>query len=134
MQQFENWNELVGSYEKRLRKFDYEMLFFSFVDITKRWVFGELEKTIHSKTTAGNVILPEILRHAVLSRADYMLMLHNHIDEDAEPSSNDIQLTAALYFAGNLIQIPLVDSIITSNVSDSFSFDGNGMLNICGVE
>lgn len=59
----------------------------------------------------------EIYKAAILNSARGIIVAHNHPTGDPSPSDNDRELTKRLYFAGNLIGIDLVDSLIIGSES-----------------
>ena len=71
--------------------------------------------------------IDEILRKAILNKASYILVAHNHPSGNPSPSKADIDLTKRLFSAAQLISIPLIDHIIISK-NDYFSFKNNDML------
>ncbi|MCR5836871.1 MAG: JAB domain-containing protein [Lachnospiraceae bacterium] len=65
----------------------------------------------------------DILKSAILSNANFMMVLHNHPSGDLTPSKDDIMTTNRLIDAGNIIGIPLLDHIIIGHNKDQiFSF------------
>ena len=71
--------------------------------------------------------IDEILRKAILIKASYLIVAHNHPSDDVTPSNADIELTKRLQRACNLVSIPLIDHIIVGK-SSYFSFKNHGML------
>lgn len=45
----------------------------------------------------------EVFRHAVLCNARGVLMVHNHILRDCEPSENDLSITRRIQKAGEIL-------------------------------
>lgn len=128
---FKSYNDVIRSYSLYLNSLDYEELIILYLDLTKRWVLNEFKNTIYSKIESGSVDITTILRKAIMSKGNYMVMLHNHINEDPTPSENDKNLVTALYLSGNLINIPLLDSYITTNLSnDIFSMKENKIIRL----
>ena len=76
---------------------------------------------------AAAIGIDEILRKAILVKASYLLVAHNHPSDNVTPSKADIELTEKLSRACNLISIPLVDHIIVGK-SSYFSFKNHCML------
>lgn len=64
----------------------------------------------------------EILKSAVLSNAYAIIMMHNHVSKDPEPSKEDIRMTNRMIKLCNLINIPLLDHIIVTRNLEFFSF------------
>ena len=76
---------------------------------------------------SANVSIDEILRKALLVKANSILVAHNHPSDVSEPSGADIDLTDKLSRACRLMSIPLIDHIIVSK-SSYFSFKNHCML------
>lgn len=128
---FKSYDDIIQTYSLYLNGLDYEELIILYLDLSKRWVLGEFKNTIYSKIECGSIDITKILRNAILSKGNYMVMLHNHINEDPTPSNNDKNLVTALYLAGNLIEVPLLDSYITTSLSDDvFSMKENKIIQI----
>ena len=70
----------------------------------------------------------EILKSAVLSNAYAMIMMHNHVNKDVEPSKEDIKITNRMIKVCNLINIPLLDHVIVTRDLEFFSFRENDKL------
>jgi len=69
---------------------------------------------VHRGTASScTVSLAEIVRTALLCKnATRFAIVHNHPTGDTTPSPADVKLTKALTKAGNLLDLPLMDSII----------------------
>lgn len=63
------------------------------------------------------VSIKEILNYAIVNRASGIIIMHNHPSGTLMPSSADNELTARLSEAAKLIEIPLLDHIITCGKS-----------------
>ena len=70
----------------------------------------------------------EIFKSAILSNASRMLLIHNHPSGVLTPSNEDIQTTARIQEAGELMGIPLVDHIIVAKGQEYYSFKEKGVL------
>lgn len=64
----------------------------------------------------------EILKTAILSNANSMLLIHNHPSGSLAPSDIDIQTTIRLQEVGALMGIPVVDHIIIGRGQEYYSF------------
>ena len=84
-------------------------------------------KMYKGNRNASIVGIDAILRKAILLKASYFIVAHNHPSDKIEPSRNDIELTSKLLSASNMVGIPLLDHIIIGK-SDYFSFKNNSML------
>lgn len=76
---------------------------------------------------AANVAVDEIIRKALLHKASYLLVAHNHPSDNVQPSQADIDLTVKLAEACKMMGIPLLDHIIVGK-TDYFSFKNHDML------
>ena len=54
----------------------------------------------------------EIFKHAVMSNAAGILLVHNHPSGDPAPSRADLDFTRRVSQAGDILGIPLIDHII----------------------
>jgi DNA repair protein RadC len=54
----------------------------------------------------------EVLRLALLAAAHSIIVVHNHPSGDPQPSRQDMEVTAQLKEAGDVVGIPLLDHII----------------------
>jgi DNA repair protein RadC len=61
----------------------------------------------------------EVFRHALLSNASSIILVHNHPSGDCEPSSQDRSVTDRLKRVGELLGITVIDHLI-------FGVDDNG--------
>ena len=84
-------------------------------------------KMYKGNKNASTVGIDAILRNAILLKASYFIVAHNHPSDNIQPSDNDIEMTNKLHSASKMIGIPLLDHIIVGK-SDYFSFSNNSML------
>ena len=63
----------------------------------------------------------EVLKNAILSNAESIILIHNHVSGDPEPSNADFECTKRLYQAGKLLGIPVLDHIIIGDEERSVS-------------
>ena len=59
----------------------------------------------------------EVFREAVLANAGHVVAFHNHPSGDPRPSPEDLDLTARLASAGDLLGIPLVDHLVLADTN-----------------
>lgn len=85
------------------------------------------EKLYQGNRTSSSVGVDTIMRKAILYKASYLLVAHNHPSDRAEPSDADIDLTEKLYQSARMLGIPLLDHIIIGKTS-YFSFRNQSML------
>ncbi len=57
----------------------------------------------------------EVFRQAIRAAATSIILCHNHPSGNVIPSKQDIETTKALYEAGELLGIPIIDHIIVSS-------------------
>lgn len=69
--------------------------------------------TVYIGTINSSVVrIAEVMRPAIKESAASFLVAHNHPSGDPAPSPEDVRVTQALYEAGQLFNIELVDHII----------------------
>lgn len=85
------------------------------------------EPVVVSRGTADKTFLHprEIFRQAIRLGAVSVIVAHNHPSGDATPSDEDIEETARLVEAGNLVGIPLDDHLVIGR--------GNAYISIFGA-
>lgn len=67
-------------------------------------------------TVSGSLVHPrEIFKAAVLSNASGIFLAHNHPGGSLVPSQDDLQVTQRIYEAGELMGIPLLDHLISTD-------------------
>jgi len=71
----------------------------------------------------------EIFKSAILSNAVHIMVFHNHVSGDCNPSNEDIDVTKRLIEVGELLGIPLLDHIIIGANNSYFSFRESGITN-----
>jgi DNA repair protein RadC len=64
--------------------------------------------------TACQVHPREVFKAAILANAAAVILAHNHVSGDAEPSRADRDLTRRIADAGELLGIPLLDHVIVT--------------------
>ncbi|MCK4402187.1 MAG: DNA repair protein RadC [Dehalococcoidia bacterium] len=81
----------------------------------------EVENLFGGTLTASAVYPREIIERAIKNNATALIFAHNHPSGNPEPSDNDKQITRDLVFAGNIMQIKVLDHIIIGD-NRYFSF------------
>ncbi|MBA7506284.1 hypothetical protein ES706_04965 [subsurface metagenome] len=81
----------------------------------------EVENLFEGTLTASAVYPREIIERAIKNNAAALIFVHNHPAGNPEPSDNDKQITRDLVFAGNIMQIKVLDHIIIGD-NRYFSF------------
>jgi DNA repair protein RadC len=69
----------------------------------------------------------EIAKAALARNASGVILAHNHLSQNAEPSASDKQLTDALQRALSLFEIRIIDHIVIAQGCE-FSFKEHGLL------
>ena len=69
----------------------------------------------------------EIVRYALLKNAAAVICGHNHPSGEIKPSTDDQAITRKIKKACELVEIQLLDHVITTN-GDWYSFADNGLL------
>ena len=87
----------------------------------------EVEDVFEGTLTASAVYPREIVEKAIKHNAASLIFAHNHPSGNPEPSDNDKQITGDLVFAGNIMQIKVLDHIIIGDNS-YFSFADKGLI------
>ena len=87
----------------------------------------EVEDVFEGTLTASAVYPREIIEKAIKHNAASLIFAHNHPSGNPEPSDNDKQITKDLVFAGNIMQIKVLDHIIIGDNS-YFSFADKGLI------
>lgn len=80
-------------------------------------------KILFIGTVDHSIVHPrEIFNEAIRLSASSIIIIHNHPTGDIRPSNEDINVTNKIRESGNLLSIPLLDSIIT-NGEEYYSFN-----------
>lgn len=70
----------------------------------------------------------ETFKAAILSNADSIMLIHNHLSGICEPSEGDIAATKVLAECGRLLKIEVIDHIIIGDSQNFYSFQKEGLL------
>ncbi len=112
-------------YMERLRHEEQEHLFCMMMD-SKGSLLGE--KLLSRGTVSGTLITPrEVYVEALKLRAVRIVLIHNHPSGDPLPSSPDMEFTARILAAGEMVGIELADHIIIGDKT-YFSFREQGLM------
>jgi DNA repair protein RadC len=57
----------------------------------------------------------EIFKIALLCNARHIIIAHNHLGSSLKPTESDLQTTQKIGYVGNILGIPLIDSIIVNS-------------------
>jgi DNA repair protein RadC len=96
-----------------------------FLDSQNRFV--GIEDLFEGTLNASAIYPREIIQGAVRHHAAALVFVHNHPAGDPQPSDNDRQITQDLVFAGNIMQIKILDHIIIGD-NRYFSFADAGLI------
>jgi len=86
-----------------------------------------VEDLFEGTLNASAVYPREIIAQAIKHNAASLIFAHNHPSGNPEPSDNDKQITRDLVFAGNIMQIKVLDHIIIGD-NRYFSFADEKLL------
>jgi len=70
----------------------------------------------------------EVFKPAILNNSEKIIFVHNHPTGDTTPGKEDRETTDMLKKAGEVLRIPLVDSIIIGDDGTFYSFNDEGEL------
>jgi len=93
-----------------MENLDHEELMILMLDLKKRII---KEKVLYKGTfDTFTIDVRDIINELVLARAKHYVLLHNHPDENNEPSKDDILTTKIVEKATNSLGIKLLDHLI----------------------
>lgn len=79
--------------------------------------------------TAGTVVDPKVVfSTALLAGASSIIVAHNHPSGNVSPSQSDIELTRKLKEAGRVLDVPVLDHLIVTELSGFYSFADEGLI------
>ena len=87
----------------------------------------EIEDLFEGTLNASAIYPREIIQGVVKHSAAALIFVHNHPAGNPQPSDNDKQITQDLVFAGNIMQIKILDHIIIGE-NRYFSFADAGFI------
>ncbi len=96
-----------------------------FVD-SQNHVVG-IQDLFEGTLNASAVYPREIVQSAIKHNAAALIFVHNHPAGNPQPSDNDRQITQDLVFAGNILQVKVLDHIVIGDNS-YFSFADAGLI------
>lgn len=86
------------------------------------------EEVVAEGTIDEAAVYPRrIMEEALLKKAVFILLVHNHPSGDVNPSRQDKTLTRMLQLAGKTLGVEIYDHLIVSK-DDTFSFKEEGLL------
>ena len=102
--------EDVFAFLRELGRYDREVFYALHLD-TKNQLIGCEE--VSKGCLSWSVVHPrEVYKGAILNSAGAVIVAHNHPSGDPTPSLQDRDVTRRLYGAGELLGIPLLDSVV----------------------
>ena len=96
-----------------------------FLDSQNRVV--EIEDLFEGTLNASAIYPREIIERAVKHNAAALIFVHNHPAGNPQPSDNDKEITQNLVFAGNVMQMRILDHIVIGD-NRYFSFADAGLI------
>lgn len=105
-----NPSSVASYYMEELRHEEQEVVICMMSDV-KGHFLGD--KVLTRGTATGSLVTPrKIYMEALRRHAVSLILVHNHPSGDPTPSPDDMQITARIYQAGELLGIHLLDHII----------------------
>lgn len=121
-------SSIAEYYMEQLRHEEQELLLCMMLD-TKNHLLGD--RILSRGTVSGTMITPrEIFVEALRRHAVNLILVHNHPSGDPSPSRDDLDITARIYRAGELLGIHLIDHIIIGD-QRYCSFLEEGLMKDC---
>jgi DNA repair protein RadC len=87
----------------------------------------EIEDLFEGTLNTSSIYPREVIKSAIKNNAVSLIFAHNHPSGNPEPSESDKDVTEDLVFAGNLMQIKVLDHIIIGD-NKYFSFADAGLI------
>jgi len=87
----------------------------------------EIEDLFEGTLNTSSIYPREIVKSAIKNNAVSLIFAHNHPSGNPEPSQSDKNVTEDLVFAGNFMQIKVLDHIIIGD-NNYFSFADAGLI------
>lgn len=102
--------EEVYDFLKEIQDLDREVFYSIHLDNKNRIISCE---EISKGSLSGTIVHPrEVYKAAILNSASGIIVAHNHPSGEVDPSNEDMEVTKRLYESGEILGIPLKDSII----------------------
>ena len=108
-----------------MRDLKKEVFKIMFLDSQNRVV--EIDDLFEGTLNASAIYPREIIQSAVKHHAAALIFVHNHPAGNPQPSDNDKKITQDLVFAGNIMQIKVLDHIVIGD-NRYFSFADAGLI------
>ncbi len=111
---------------KELQKYDREL--FCILNLQTNGMVINMNVVSMGTLNTAVVSPREVFKTAILSNAASILLLHNHPSGACSPSKEDMRITERLIECGKLIDIPVVDHVITGRDGLYYSFREHGIV------
>jgi DNA repair protein RadC len=72
-----------------------------------------IEEVYHGNLNSAQVRVAEVFREAIRRNAAALIVCHNHPSGVADPSPDDVAVTRAIVQAGKLLDVDVLDHLIT---------------------
>ena len=123
-QQISCTSELVD-FVKMLQSSDIEKFISIHLDTQNKVICLQI---INGTVNQATVYPREVIRHALLSGATALILVHNHPSGNIQPSESDIKVTRIITEAAKLFEIVVHDHVIVGENYKSYSFRDSGMM------
>lgn len=100
----------VHGFLRHLEDYDREVFYSLHLD-SRHQVIG-CEEVSKGSLSQSLVHPREIYKSAILNSAGSIIIAHNHPSGDPSPSSEDLAVNGRVYRAGDILGVPLLDSVI----------------------
>lgn len=120
-----NPNELISWIRFNIAFNNQEEFFVLYISTSGKVIKSEV--LFKGTKSSSLVSVDEVLRRAVLLRADSLVVAHNHPSGYSGPSSEDIEITEKLQGCLKMMDLRLLDHIIVTR-NDFFSFRKAGLI------
>ena len=118
----ENVADVKRYLQSRLQAYPFEVFSCLFLDNKHRVI--EYEELFRGAVDTASVHTREVVRRAIHHNAVAIVLAHNHPSGGAEPSTSDIEITARLKEALQLIDVRVLDHFIIGDEVVSFAERG----------
>ncbi|HMB41593.1 MAG TPA: DNA repair protein RadC [Balneolaceae bacterium] len=102
-------------FRPKLRDLNHEVFYVGFLNNSK--VLTGIKKISSGGSRATIVEPAEVLRQAIINKANSILLVHNHPSGYLKESAADVNLTKRISKAGEMVNIPVTDHIIIAGDS-----------------
>lgn len=125
-QQFISLDRIVKQVTPEFFGANSEICIVTFYDIAMNWI--KSDKIVSGNFRAVSVDVSKIVANAISVNAAHVVIAHNHLNNQAIPSQEDVNLTTLLRNSLSLLNIKLVDHLIICPNGSFYSFREEGHL------